>query len=538
MSEVELQGLLASRPDDYLALCAFALSCQQKGNLQLARRSYEAAERVAPPSRELAHNLGVVCRQLGDVSGARRCFERALSIDPAFLASLVELALLCQENGDLLGALGCYERALRIEPRHARSYVGIGLAFSDAGWEADAIKSYLSALEIDPENPEAMNGLAVIYKRQGRYPEAIELFEQALRLAPEDSALLCNLAMSLGSLGRLGEEEAIYRKILARDPADATAHFGLACVLLISGRFVDGWREYEWRFSPHQAGNAVLGPATGLPRWLGEPVDRTTSGLIIYAEQGFGDNIQFGRFIRLAAERFGRVRLQTRKSLLRLFQRSFCDVAEVVDEVTDESGFSHHCPIMSLPFALATTLATLPRAVPYLALSVVGRSVWQARMAGEKRMKVGIAWATGKRGMHKPNFEPSAEDLAFLFSASAVCWVSLSKEAPSAALKTELERHCVQDWTGSLTDFDDTAALIGALDLVISVDTAVAHLTGALGKPVWLLKRAENDWCWFRDREDAPLYPTMRLFRQQQNRQWRPVVNAVSEALSVLSGKA
>lgn len=533
-----LAALIASRPDDYRALCEYGLASQRRGDLPVARQSYEAAERIAPPSRELSHNLGLVCRRLGDIDAARACFERALAIDPDSFATLEEMARLCQDSGDMAGALQCYERLLGADPRHARSYAGMEMAFSDAGWEEDAARSFEHALSIDPDNLEALNGLAVIFKRQGYYPEAIALFERALTQSPGEPGLLCNLAMSLGSCGQLAAEEAIYRRILDRDPQDVRAHFGLACVLLVTGRLAEGWREYEWRFVAGEDEGAVRPPPSGLPRWSGEPVAKDAAGLVIYAEQGFGDNIQFCRFIPLVAARFGRVRLQTRKPLLRLFQRTFGDLAEVLAEVPDESGFTHHCPVMSLPLALGTTLASLPNAVPYLATDGALRAAWQTRLAAATGVRVGVAWATGKRGRHKRNFEVSPEDLSTVLAVPGVSWVSLTKEPPTPEMGAVLRAHGVVDWTDALSDFDETAALIDALDLVISVDTAVAHLAGAVGKPVWLLKRAENDMFWLREREDSPWYPTLRLFRQQQSRQWGPVVTAVAQALSTLAGAA
>ncbi|SDI03756.1 tetratricopeptide repeat protein [Propionivibrio dicarboxylicus] len=535
MIDAGLAALLSNRPGDYRALCEYGLVSQRRGAFQIARQSYEAAERIAPPSRELSHNLGVVCRRLGDVDAARACFERALAIDPHSLASLEELARVCQESGDIAGALQCYERLLSADPHHARSYAGMGMAFSDAGWEADAVRSFETALSIEPNNLEALNGLAVVLKRLGRYPEAISLFERALTQSPGEAGVLCNLAMSLGACGCMAEEEAIYRQILARDSQDVRAHFGLACVLLVTGRLAEGWREYEWRFVAGEEEGAVRPPPTRLPRWSGEPLVAESAGLVIYAEQGFGDNIQFSRFVPLAAEHFGRVRLLTRKPLLRLFQRTFGDIAVVLDDAPDETGFTYHCPVMSLPLALGTTLESLPNVVPYLNPDSALRAAWQGRLSAATGLRVGVAWATGKSGRHKRNFELTPEELSPLLKVPGVSWVSLTKEPPMPAMKDVLASHGVADWTDELSDFDDTAALIDVLDLVVSVDTAVAHLAGAIGKPVWLLKRAENDMFWLREREDSPWYPTMRLFRQQQSRQWAPVVAAVVQALVALA---
>lgn len=467
---------------------------------------------------------------------AREQLERAHELRPEALPTLDELALVCQESGDLNGALSCYEKELRIDQRHHRAFAGMGMAFADAGWEEDAIRSFETALAIEPNQLEATNGLGVLYKRQGRFDLAMAQFERALALSPGDLGLERNRAMVLGALGRFDEEVAAYRRILAQAPDDPDAHFGLACTLLLTGQLPEGWREYEWRFASRQAGESIKVPETGLPRWSGEPVNPTSSGLVIYAEQGFGDGIQFSRFVPLAAERFGRVRLQTRKPLLALFQRSFGEVAEVVAESPDEQGFTHHCPLLSLPLAFDTALETIPATVPYLRVDAGKSRQWQERLANEPRLKVGVAWATGKRGKHKRSFELSPVLLAPLFASVDARWVSLNKEPLDPQQAGLLQQQGVTDWSGELHDFDDTAALIEALDLVISVDTATAHLAGALGKPVWLLNRAESEWRWLVGRSDSPWYPSMRLFRQRQSRQWEPVVQEVAAALRPMTG--
>lgn len=530
----EFDALLARSPGDYRSLCLLGLKKQQASELAEARACYEAALAVAPPSAELFHNLGVVCRGLGDLPQARSCLEQASELNGGALATLDELALVLQESGDVPGALACYERCLQLDPRHCRAFTGMGMAFADAGWEDDAIRSFETALAIDPNRLEAVNGLGVLYKRQGRYELAIEQFERALTISPDDPGLKRNMALVLGALGRFAEEEAIYRQIIAADGDDADAHFNLACVLLLTGRLGEGWQEYEWRYASRENGESIKPPKTGLSRWSGEPVDKNDSGLIIYAEQGFGDSIQFSRFVGMAAARFGRVRLQTRPPLLTLFRRSFGAYCEVVSEVPDEADYSAHCPLMSLPLAFGTTLDTIPADIPYLLPDGVKSGGWKLRLADEYRPKVGLAWATGKRGMHKRSFELDPSQLQPLFANTGICWVSLNKEPLSPESRATLQRLKITDWTAELKDFDDTAALISALDLVISVDTATAHLAGALGKPVWLLNRAESEWRWLVGRSDSPWYPTMRIFRQRRSRQWTPVIEEVASAIAQL----
>ncbi|MBI2307778.1 MAG: tetratricopeptide repeat protein [Rhodocyclales bacterium] len=531
----EARGLLAAYlekvPEAYELRCLLGYLFQHEGRYREAETCYETALAIAPPSRELFHNLGLVKLRLGDVAAARDYFAKALAVGGEVVETLDELAAACLQQGDVAGALGCYERLLKIDPHHVRAYVGMAEAFADAGWEADATRSFETALAIAPDDVEALNGLGIVCKRLGDYEQAMRLFERALALSPGEPALLRNKAMLCSLLGRQDEAEAIFRQLLARDPEDADAHFCLACTYLISGRFRDGWREYEYRWHSKERDGAVKMPTSALPRWSGQPVNEAGSGLVIYAEQGFGDGIQFARYVPLVAKRFSKILLHTRKPLLSLFRRSFAQYAEVVAEMPDERGYTHHCPLLSLPLAFDTRLETIPADFPYLMPDPGRIGRWRQCLAGERRLKVGIAWATGKRGLHKRSFELAPELLEPLFGAADVAWVSLNKEALDERQREILERNRVADWSAELADFDDTAALMCVLDLVISVDTAAAHLAGALDRPVWLLNRAESEWRWLLERSDSPWYRSMRIFRQQNPRQWEGVLHEVAGAL-------
>jgi hypothetical protein len=407
----------------------------------------------------------------------------------------------------------------------------MGLAFTDAGWEDDAIRAFETALAIEPDQLEATNGLGILYRRQGRFDLALARFDHALALNPDDTGPRYNRAMVLGALGRLDEEEAEYRKILARDPADADAHFGLACVLLLTGRLPEGWREYEWRFAS-RIDEAVRRLSSSLPRWTGEAVARESSGLIIYAEQGFGDSIQFSRFVPLVAERFGRVRLLTRKPLLRLFEHSFGALAEVVAEDRNESGFTHHCPLLSLPLALGTTLESIPADIPYIAAPPERMGKWSARLNSLPGKKVGVVWAGGEIYRGDKLRTVRLKQLEPLFGVGGISWVSLQKGSGVRQIAEEGWSGLILNPMDEVEDFADTAAIIAHLDLVISVDTSVQHLAGAMGVPVWLVNRAVSEWRWLLEREDSPWYPTMRIFRQASFGDWDSVMSNVAEALT------
>lgn len=536
LAEVErlLGDFLAQAPGDYELRCLHGYALQLQGRLAEAEAAYAEALRTAPPSPQLYHNMGVLQARQGKREAAEQWLRRALALQPDALATLAELAAVLQKR-DLPAALECYERILALDPAYVAAHVGMGNAFADAGWEEDAARSFETALALAPDHAEALNGLAVVRKHLGQYDAALALSDRALAQSPDDPALLRNRAMLLDVLGRHAEAEAICDRLLARDPEDAEAHFSLGCLYLLTGRLREGWREYEYRWHDQQRPEAVRTPTTPLPRWSGEAVEREASGLIVYTEQGFGDALQFARYLPLAAARFGRVMLQTRPPLLALLRRSFGHCAEVVATVpeTPPPGYTHHCLLLSLPAAFATSLETIPATVPYLQPDAAKVEAWRRRLADEPRLRVGIAWATGKQARNKRSFELSPARLEPLWrGAAGVAWYSLNKTPLDDGQRAVLERCGVVDWSDELADFDDTAALIEALDLVVSVDTAVAHLGGGLGRPVWLLNRYESEWRWLLGREDSPWYPTLRLFRQQRALDWSAPLQAVAAALA------
>ena len=526
-----LEALLAEQPGCYAQRCLLGFIYQQAGRLVLARTAYEAARAIAPPSRELEQNLGQVYLRLGEAPLALAAFEAALQLAPEALDLLDAVAAARQAAGDLPGALVCYERILRRDPQHVPAFVGMAEAFADRGWNDDARRSLETALSIEPGHPPALNLMGVLALRQGRYADAAHCFEQAIVARPRDAGLLRNLAMARAAQGEHAACGALCEAALALSPDDPDVHFTRASHLLLVGRLAEGWREYEYRWASRERASAVKPPPTQLPRWTDEPLPRAGNALLVYSEQGFGDALQFARYLPLAAARFERVGIVVKPPLRALFARSFAGVAEVFEAPPDESAWTHHCPLMSLPLAFGTTLATIPAEVPYLRPDPAAAAAWRTRLAALPGLKVGVNWTTGKRAVHKQSFELALRELAPLFALPGVAWVSLSKEPLAPEDAEALDAAGVHDWRDELTDFDATAALIDGLDLIVSVDTAVAHLAGAVGRPTWLLNRAESEWRWLLERDDSPWYPSLRLFRQRTPRQWSEPLAAVQAAL-------
>ena len=526
--------MLSQTPARYDIECMLGLAYQNMQAFKEAKAHYEHALSIAPPSLELYYNLGVVYMRLADHQQAITYFEKALKMLPGSIEILISLAEVKRANKDIQGALEYYEKIFTINPKSAPAYQSMGNTFADFGYEADAELAYRTALSFDPGLITALNGLAIILIRTGRHTDAIEILNQIHEAQPKEAGILRNLAMAHAASGDFISAENYCKQALVINPKDPDIHFMLGTNYLMTGRLQEGWKALEYRWQSEDQRHAVRPIHSTLKRWHGETVNQKIDSLIIYAEQGFGDCIQFARFTEQAAKLFKRVLLHTRPALLSLFTRSFGKYAEVVSQIDDESDYTHYCPQMSLPLAFATTLENIPVKMPYLTVNPALVSRWRERLRTEKRYKVGFAWTTGKHPMHKKSFEIALEELAPLFALSNICWVSLNKDEPNAAQKDFLVAAGIIDWTKELASFDDTAALMSNLDLIISVDTAVAHLAGALGQPVWLLNRAESEWRWMRDRTDSPWYPSMRIFRQQTPRQWKTVIEDVQNALQQL----
>ena len=339
-------------------------------------------------------------------------------------------------------------------------------------------------------------------------------------LQPGRAELHYNLGSALQRQGLYAEALACYGRALALKPDYAEAHLNRSLALLLTGEFDEGWQEYEWRFAV-----ARYDRKFDQPLWSGEPL--AGASILIHAEQGFGDTLQFVRYIPAVAERGGRVVLEVPESLVRL-ARTVAGASEVVAAGDPLPGFDCHCPLLSLPRVFKTNLATIPNAVPYLRVPAEASAGWAERIPTTPGPRVGIVWAGTTVG---------AIDLRLLqplWEVDGVSWFSLQVGERSGDISS-LDGVKIADLSPWLADFAETAAAVCRLDLVISVDTSVAHLAGALGRPTWLLLRYPPEWRWLLEREDSPWYPTARLFRQRKEGDWPCVAREVAAALAQMA---
>lgn len=498
-----------------------------------AVKSYRRALEIAPDF-ELAHNnLGNTFNDLGQPGNAVASLRRAVEIKPDFAVAHNNLGAALKALGQADAAVTSYRRALEISPDYPAAHNNLGVALKSLGRLEEAVASYRRALEIKPDVADVLNNLGDVLQELGQLDDAVGSYRRALEINPDLVTTHYNLGNALQYLGQLKDAVASYRRALKIDAAHTEAHFNLGLCLLELGAYLEGWQEFEYRWDvPEQK----LGrPVTHLPQWIGQQ-HVTGDRLLVIEEQGLGDRLQFARYLPLAAERFGGgVSVVTCAPLHGIFERSFPNI-EILDSLpADQSGWQWQCPLLSLPRAFGTTLETIPKQVPYLQTAPERQALWHTRIASlglsDTTRKIGIVWKTGNFLKNAPKRSLNLQQLSPLLNLPDCAWFSLQKE-PAPDKTAWVASGKLIDWAEEFMDFNDTAALAMNLDLIISVDTAMAHLAGGLGRPIWLFNRHVSEWRWMRGREDNPWYPTMRIFTQAAEGDWDEVIQRMAIALS------
>ncbi|WP_345812133.1 tetratricopeptide repeat protein [Paraburkholderia sp. PREW-6R] len=495
------------------------------GHLDEAMICYDQALQLKPDFADARNNFGVALQAQGALDEAIEQYRFALAVNPAAVDVHLNLGTALAKQRKFDEALACYERALALDPASAEAHFNAGNAHNAKGEVAAAIVSFERALALRADYAEAHVNLGTAIGKRGDYAGAEAHYRRAVALKPNPTNLVC-LGGSLGAQGRLDEEEGFYRHALSLDPNYADAHQNLAWLLLKRGDYTRGWAEFalRWRKSDYEA-LAVPGVA----EWRGEPLSGRR--LLIVGEQGFGDHFQFLRFARVLEQRGATVDVCVREPLLPLVART--PGVRRAYSGKPQGEYDFWVPMLSIPCCIGMQLSTIPASVPYLFADKARVKTWRKRVgvAGGGRRKVGLVWAGSPTFGNDLYRSMALPDLAALASVQHVDWYALQKGPAHAQLAHAPSVFGAHDFTAHLNNFEDTAALIMNLDLVISVDTGVAHLAGALGKPVWLLLPANSDWRWLEARSDTPWYPRMRLFRQTLLGDWTTVVAEVADAL-------
>jgi tetratricopeptide (TPR) repeat protein len=532
------------------------------GTLEEAAACFRRASELKPNFAEAQNNLGSVLRQQGRLDEAIGCYRRALDLSPGSIELQTNLAGAFQDQGKWEEAATCLGQALALNPGHAEAHLCLGNVFKEqARWD-EAIACYRRAVEIKPGLVAAHNNLGLVFKEQGKLGDAVVCGRRAVELNPSLAEPHNNLGVALKEQGKLDEAAACYRRALDLQPDFAEAHQNLGVVfmdqgkleeavsstrraivlkpdlaearrnlgilLFLLGRYDEGWREYDYRLAC-----AKVWRKLAKPRWKGERAEGQT--ILIHAEQGFGDAIQFARYLPMVHPRSGahRVIIEAHPALKRLFDQSNGFDAEIVSGFrTEESALPPHdfqVAQMSLPLALGL-FEPMPMSAPYLRADPEHRRQRRERLGVASGYRVGLVWAGNPK--HQPGLRRSIPPakLMPLLEVDRITFYSLQIGSPNPAAHPLKDLGLVELLEPG-ADFADTAALLAELDLVITIDTAVAHLAGAMTRPVWTLLPFQADWRWGWTGESTPWYPTMRLFRQPALGEWDAVVQCVAVEL-------
>ncbi len=558
-AEAAYREVLATAPEQPDALHLMGVIALQVGKLETAVNLIGEAIRFQGRNAVYHSNLGSALRRLGRLEEAAAASRRAVEIDGGFADGYNNLANVLMDLGDHAEAAEALRRLLalrpalteqrlllsraliqsdrteegvevlrellRRDPRSVSALTNLGVALRKLDRTDEALDAYRRGLAIDADEPGLLSNLGSLLNQEGELEEAISHFRRAIARKPDFLDAHVNLSVALRDGNRFAEAAAAAEEAIRIAPNSAEAHTNLSHALLLLGDFRRGFAEYEWRFK-------VPGFPTPLqnfpqPAWTGQqPLEGRT--VFLHDEQGVGDGIQFARYARCLKDRGAQVIVECNTQLLRLFQ-GLDGADQVIGRFSPPPPFDLHVPMMSVPHRLGATPDTVPAAVPYLRPEPDLAARWATRLSSEPGLRVGVVWAGSPEHRNDRNrsiplrlFAPfAAEPNVRLFSVQKGPGASQLADAPMP----------IQELGSEIADFADTAAILTSLDLLITVDTSVAHLAGALGRPVWVLLPFSPDWRWIIGRDDSPWYPTMRLFRQDAPGAWEPVIDRVAVAL-------
>lgn len=510
----------------------YAQAHNNLGNVRLKQDRLEEAQacflealRLQPDLAEAHLNLGNVYARQGRSNQAEACFRQAAHLKPDYAEAHNNLGNALREQGRLQEASSCLRRALDLKPDFAEARLNLGAVLEDQNRLADASECLHQLLRFKPDYAQALSNLGSVLKKLGRLEESLDCLQRALRLKPDLAEAHNNLGAVLEQMGRWEETVACYQEALRWQPDFVEAHMNLSMAWLLLGDFDRGWREYEWRWKK----KGTRPRPCGCPLWDGSALQGRT--ILLQAEQGLGDTVQFIRYAAVVKQRGGTVLFECQPRLAPLL-KTVPGVDRLICSGDPLPECDVYAPLLSLPLIYRTSLDSIPCQVPYLEVEPSLADAWRRRIGDcGGRRKVGLAWAGNPdhkneriRSMTLAQFAPLAEvpNLA-LFALQRGPQAKELLAAPSGLNITNLEEEA-----GQITD---TAAALMCLDLLIAVDTMVAHLAGALGRPVWLLLPFAPDYRWMLRRQDSPWYPTMRLFRQPAHRDWPAVMTRVAEEL-------
>lgn len=515
-----LRQLLDENPGHPDILNALATALDRQGECSTAARLVRQAIALLPDSAAFHYNLGNILRRCNDPPGAEEAYLAAIHADPFLAEPYHGLGSLCREQGRVEAAESALRKALELSPGLVFARHDLAEFLRDTGRIAEAEAEYRSCLALNPDYPPALNGLGMLLLRRNSIYEAEACFRSALAADPGYLQARCNLAVLATWQGELEQAIAELYDLVRHAPEDGDIHFNLSLALLTAGRMEEGFREHEWRFCKR---SPVELRHTAIPRWQGEEL--AGKSILLHAEQGYGDAIQFVRYASLLAQQGATVLVEGQDRRITPFLATAKGVAAAVsrgEPLPYKPDFQ--IPMMSLPIPLGSRAWPPPPPSFHLSLALVAR--WKQRLAPLPGLKVGLAWAGRPEHGNDANRSLPPEELAPLKALEGISWVSL--QFGGKVSQPHLPLH---DFSNEVDDFTDSAHLVAALDLVITVDSAIAHLAGSLMVPVWLLLPWNPDWRWMRQRQDTDWYSSMRIFRQKRPGQWFQLLKQIASLL-------
>ena len=504
-------------------LLAAAVRHHRAGDLDAAEALYLRILRDAPAQIDSLHLLGLVANQRGRHEAAIELIGRAIALKPDFADFRTNLAAALKAAGRLEEAEAECRRAIALAPS-AKAYYALGTILQLRGCFEEAVGAHRQTLELNPNHAEAHANLGAALQALGRIDEAAREYEWSAAAKPHSPHAHYNLALIRQEQGRPHDAIASYRQAIARDPDYADAHWNEALQHLALGAYDAGWTQYEWRWRR---------PAYPMKRfserdWVGGSLTGRT--ILLTAEQGFGDTFQFIRYAALVKKRAAAVIVECQPELKQALAYT-AGIDRRVGQGEPVPAFDRHAAMLSLPRLLGTNLATIPADIPYIRPDPLRVAAWRGQIRRGGGRNVGLVWRGNPKNSDDRKRSMDVATIAKLCGLAGINWFSLQIDATSEEIAILSRDAGVHDCAPALKDWADTAALMAMLDLVVTVDTAVAHLAGAMGRPVWVMLSAVPHWSWLRDRSDSPWYPTARLFRQEQRGDWGGVIAAIAAAL-------
>jgi tetratricopeptide (TPR) repeat protein len=535
--------ILALRPRHFDAIQLLGALALQSDRLEEGIDLLKRAVAINGMQAPIHSNLAFACNALRRYKEGLASANRALALQADFVDALNNRGNALAGLDQPAEALASFERALGLRPEFPQAWSNRACVLRDLGRPADALASCDQAIALQPNYADAWSNRANALSDLNRPQDAQLSYQRAIEFAPALADAWNNLGLTLVDLNQHAQALQSYERALALNPEFAEAHWNESLCLLQMGRLAEGWQKYEWRWER----NRIKASRRGFdqPLWLGDfSIDGKT--ILLHAEQGLGDTLQFCRYASMVAALGAQVVLEVPSELMRLLT-NLAGVAQLIAQGQPLPPFDCHCPLLSLPLAFRTEIANIPGTTPYLCADMQASRAWAERIAHDAphALKVGLVWAGGNRPhvaeLRKNDARRSValDALRPILDVPHVQFYSLQK-GPAAQQLTqmpELGQHII-DYTDELADFADTAALVANLDLVISVDTSSAHLAGAMGKTVWILNRFDTCWRWMLERTDSPWYPSAQLFRQPALGDWNSVIGSVRDALAAQAGHA